>query len=820
MGSIKDYSYEIRGGGLIETAFQDLHYGLRKLGKHPGFSFVAVLTLSLGISANTAIFSVVHAVLLRPLPFPDSDPIVVGWKQDPVIHNPFIELSIAEIKDWQAQSQSFTDLAAMPTTVYGYGYVLTGSGEPLQLESAKVTGRFFSVLGANAELGRVFDESDDRVNGPRVVVISQNLWRDRFGGDPNIAGKSIRLNKDSFTVLGVMPASFVFPRGIDLWIPLLTTVSQENVADRTMTYLQIIGRIKPGVTIAQSEAELNTIVARIANKYPETQANNQRVVLKSLDDHLFGDAKPALWALFASTGLLLLIASGNIANLLLARATTRRREFALRAALGASRFRIVRQLLIESTLLATVGSALGVLLAFGLIHALVAIAPSDIPRFEDVRINGPALLVSLVSMLVSVAVFGLLPAISISRFNLNETLSAGSAKLTMAKGAKRLRGSLVIGQVALTLVLLAGAMLILRSFVNLSRVPLGFDPHNVLTMQLRMKGAQYSELIERLEGKPGISAASGVLTRPLEGTVGWDWDFTIDGQTADSARANPDANFEVVHPHYFTTFGIPLKAGRAFDSHDASEGQQVAIVSETLAQRYFGSGANAIGKRIKLGDLESDSPWRQIVGVAGDVRYRALQDVRLDLYIPYSQWPMGHINHFAIRSNLASSEALGVVRREVHVTDPTVAVSRIATMDELVATQLARPRFSTILLNWLSLLAVLLAGTGIYGVMAYVVAERTSELGVRIALGAQLKDIVKLVLGQAMILVVAGIALGLVASFALTRLLTMLLFGVSPTDPMTLIGIATLVTVVALLASWIPVRRATRVDPLVVLKYE
>jgi putative ABC transport system permease protein len=804
----------------MDTLFNDIHYGLRGLLKRPGFTAIAVLTLALGIGANTAIFSVVQAVLLRPLPFPEPERIVVAWKQDATIHNPFVELSVAEIKDWQAQSQSFTDLAAMPTTIYGYGYVLTGRGEPLQLESAKVTGRYFSILGARAALGRTFDETDDRVNGAKVVVLSDQLWRDRLNADPGIIGQTITLNRTAFTVLGVMPASFSFPKGVDLWVPLLTAMPQSAIDNRGGTFLQTIGRLKPGVTLAQAEAELNTIIARLAQQYPETEAGHQRVVLTPVADHLFGNAKPALWALFAATGLLLLIAAANIANLLLARGTTRSREFALRAALGASRFRIVRQLLGESVVLAVGGFALGLLLAYWLVDLLVALAPTDIPRLEDVSVSGAALLVSLGSTLVTILIFGLLPALAVSRFNLNETLSEGSAKLTGSGNSKRLRSALVVGEIALTLVLLAGAMLILRSFVNLSRVPLGFDPHNVLTMQLRLNGEQYTQLIERLEAQPGVTAASGVLIRPLEGTVGWDWDFTLDGQTPEAASQNPDANFEVIHPHYFNTFGIPLKAGRVFEPQDDVNHQAVAIVSETLAQRYFGSAASAIGKRLKLGDANSDHPWKQIVGVAGDARYRALQDARLDLYVPFAQWPAGFVNHFAIRSTLAPAAALALVRREVAVLDSTLAVSRVVTMDQLVAAQLARPRFNAVLLNWLSALAVLLAGTGIYGVMAYAVAERTNELGVRIALGAQARDIFKLVMGQGMVLVVTGIAIGLVASFALTRLLRNLLFAVSPTDPLMFAGIALLLALVALLACYIPARRATKLDPLVALRYE
>jgi putative ABC transport system permease protein len=517
---------------------------------------------------------------------------------------------------------------------------------------------------------------------------------------------------------------------------------------------------------------------------------------------------------------LLLIAAANIANLLLARATSRSREFAIRAALGASRLRIICQLLSESALLAICGSVLGVLLAYWLVDLLVALAPADLPRLEEVHLSGSAMLVALCSMFVTLAVFGLIPALSVSRFNLNETLGATCNKIMGAHSSKRLRATLVIGEIALTLVLLAGATLILRSFVNLSRVPLGFDPNNVLTMQLRLRGDQYSQLIDRLEAQSGISSASGVLTRPLEGTVGWDWDFTIDGQTTDEARRNPDANFEVVHPHYFDTFGVPLKAGRKFESQDNAEHQAVAIVSENLAETYFGSAAGALGKRLKLGNLESEGSWKEIVGVVGNVRYRALQDARFDLYVPFAQWPPGFLNHFGVRSMLPRAQVIALVRRELAAINPTLAVSRIASMDELVAAQLARPRFNAALLNWLSALAVVLAGIGIYGVLAYTVAERTNELGIRLALGAQTRDILKLVIRQGMMLAAIGIALGLVASFALTRLLTSLLFGVSATDPLTFILIAVAFALVALLACYIPARRATKVDPLVALRYE
>ncbi|HEV7820906.1 MAG TPA: ADOP family duplicated permease, partial [Burkholderiales bacterium] len=585
--------------------------------------------------------------------------------------------------------------------------------------------------------------------------------------------------------IGVMPASFAFPKGVDLWKPLLAAMDPRRVEDRSLTYLQAIGRLKPGVTIGQAEAELNTIIARVAAEHPETQASGHRVVLTPLADHLFGNAKPALWALFAATGLLLLIAAANIANLLLARATSRRKELGVRAALGASRWQLIRQLLSESIVLALCGGLAGVLLAYWLIALLVRIAPADIPRLEEVGLSGAVLSVSLLCTFLTTAIFGLLPALSASRINLNETINEASTRLTTTRAGNRLRGALVVGEIALTLVLLAGSTLILRSFVNLKRVPLGFDPHNVLTLQLRLTGPKYTtpearreffrQLIECVEMQPGINAAAGVLIRPLEGTVGWDYGYAVAGQSIDEARKNAISNFETITPHYFRTFGIPLKAGREFEPRDKSGNPMVAIISETMAVQFFGSPAAAIGKRLKLDPEDLDQPWRSIVGVAGDVRYRELQTARLDLYVPHAQ-STPTLNHFAVRTTMAPTSALALVRREVAALDSQLAVSRVATMDELAAAQLARPRFNAVLLNWLAGLAMLLAGLGIFGVMAYAVAERTRELGLRIALGAQPRNIMTLVLRKGIKLAVLGVLLGLVSALILTRWLASLLY--------------------------------------------
>ena len=469
------------------------------------------------------------------------------------------------------------------------------------------------------------------------------------------------------------------------------------------------------------------------------------------------------------------------------------------------------------------------LLGYWLIDLLKVIAPVDIPRLEEVVLSAPVLAVSLLCTGLTTIVFGLLPALSASRVNLNETINEASTRLTTTRHGSRLRSALVIGQIALTLVLLAGAALVLQSFFNLRKAPLGFDPHNVLSMQLRLSGEKYRDvkarreffrqLTERVEAQPGVNAAAGVLIRPLEGMVGWDYPYAVEGQSADDARTNAISNFEIITPHYFRTFGIPLKTGREFDANDNADNLPVAIISESMAARFFGSSEAAIGKRFKLDSDDPEEPWRSIVGVAGDVRYRELQGIRYDIYLPHAQ-STANLNHFAVRTKLGPSDALALVRREVSSLDSQLAVASVATMDELLAGQLARPRFNALLLNWLAGLAVLLAALGIFGVTAYTVAQRTSELGLRIALGAQPRNILMLVLRDGIKLAGLGVLLGLAGALILTRWLSSLLYGVSATDPFSLLAITLVLVLVALVACYIPARRATKVDPLVALRYE
>ncbi len=815
----------------MQTLWQDIRYGVRMLAKKPGFTAIAVVTLALGIGANTAIFSVVNAVLLRPLPFTEQNRLVVAWKRDQTAKSPanvqFAELSIPEFNDWRNQSQVFENIAAMPTTVYGYGYVLTGRSEAVQLESARVTAGFFPTLGVKAALGRTFTAEEDRPGAEHVAVLNHRLWQNRFDADPNLIGRPIILNGVSFTVVGVMPAEFDFPKGADLWTPL--QINQRQNENRGAVFLQAIGRLRQGATPEQAQAELDTIIKRVATQHPQTNADHHRAVITPLAEHIFGDARPALWLLLTASGLLLLIACANIANLLLARSTTRQREVAVRAALGATRARLVRQLLTESTVLALIGGALGILLAHWLVDVLVFFSPADIPRVDAVHINAPVLAFTSVLIFLTAAMFGLVPALAASKINLNESLKEGGGKMAGGQQGQRVRRVLIVAEIAVTLILLVGAGLIFRSFQNLRQVELGFDPHNVLTAELRLQWERYGDaqkrqdffhaLLQRLEAQPGVVAAGAILIRPLEGTIGWEMDYATEGQSLDQARDNSMANFEVITPNYFRAMGIPLRAGRDFAEQDRADTQQVVIISETMARRLFAHGVDPLGQRIKLDPSDSESPWRTVIGVAGDARYRELRDIRLDIYVPYRQSTIAPA-YLAIRTTFDASTFIPIVRREVSALDPSQAATGLVTMDQLVSNSLARPRFSALLLSSLAGLAAMLAAVGIYGIVSYTVTQRTHEIGIRMALGAQTGDVLKMVVKQGMILTGIGAAVGLAGAFAVTSVMASLLYGVSATDPLTFVGVSVMLMTVALLACYIPARRAAKVDPMVALRYE
>ncbi len=832
----------------MQTLWRDLRYGARMLLNKPGFTLIAVITLALGIGANSAIFSVVETVLLRPLPFIEQERLIVAWKSDETSANAFVEISIPEFNDWRSQNQVFEHLAAMTTTVYGFNYMLIGRGEPVQIHSARVSSDFFSTLGTKPMLGRTFTADEDRPGEAGVAVISHKLWQSRFAADPNLigqmitlndggsqsaleaavtpdpAGQTITLNDIGLTVIGVMPAEFEFPKGADLWVPL-SSASGKALVENRIGFLQAIGRLKPSVTLEQAQTELDTIIRSVAAEHPKISASTERSVIKPLATHIFGDARPALYLLLTATTLLLLIACANIANLLLARATSRRKEIAVRAALGAGRGHIVRQLMSESLLLTVAGGGLGILLAHSLIYMLKGFAPTDIPRIEAIRINASALFFTCGLTLLATIICGLAPALIASKVNLNEVLTAGSSKIGGERRGDRLRSALVVAEFAITLMLLIGAGLISRSFLKLQQVALGFDPYNVVTFQLQLHGEKYPEvektrdyfqqLIERLEAQPGVVAAGATVIRPLAGPIGLFARYATDGQSPDEVMRNTVLNCESITPHYLRSLGIPLKAGREFNEHDDTDAPQVIIVSETMARSIFAPETDPIGKRINLGG----QGWCTIVGIAGDARLRELKEAHWNVYLPYRQFAYP-ATYVTIRTASDPSSIIGMINREVGALDPDQAITSVMTMEEVVSTELARPRFNALLLNLLSAMAAVLAVVGIYGVISYSVTERTQEIGIRVALGAKTLDVLRLVMGQGARLALAGVALGIGAAVSLTRLMENLLFEVSATDPLTFAGIAFLFMAVALLACWLPARRAAKVDPMVALRYE
>ena len=806
----------------MNTIWGDLRYGVRILLKTPSFSIVAVLALALGIGANCAIFSVVNALLIRPLAFGESDRLVKvnHWE---AIQNSESAVSPPGFADYRNQSQSFESLSATYLGQTGLNY--SDDDEPERLSGGRVSADFFRTLRVEPLLGRAFLDEEDQPGRNRVVVLSHGLWQRRFGGGRDVVGKEITLSGQSYTVIGVMPQSFKWKTD-DLWRPLALAPESFAANQRGSEYLSVIARLKPGVTIQQAQAEMNTIAETIKQNnpsfYPSEGGWGLRVT--SLFDDVVGGIKPALLILLGAVGLVLLIACANVANLLLARAAARQREIAIRTALGASRFQLIRQLLVESVVLALVGGALGLLLAVWGIDLLVAFSGDNIPRANEIRIDGQVLAFTLSVSLMTSLVFGLMPAIQASKTDVQTMLKEGGRGSTTLR--QRARAALVVADVALSLLLLIGAGLLIKSFATLQNVSPGFQPQGLLTMQVALPAFRYREpeqvktfferSLEEIRILPGVQSAGAVSDLPLSGSV-HSGSFNIEDRPSVPGEEGPHADIRAATAGYFETMKIPLIKGRFFTEEDTRTARPVAIIDETLAQRYF-PGEEPLGKRV---EFQQGKPiWREIVGVVGRVKHKGLdRDFKDQLIAPHAQVSYATMVLIARTSSDPASQ-ISAVRGAIRKIDKDQPVFKVTTMEQLLASSLGQRRLSVILFGVFAAVALVLAAVGLYGVISYSVAQRTNEIGIRMALGAERRDILRMVVEHGLKLTLAGVVLGLGGAYALTRVMSSLLFEVSATDPLTFVIVPLLLALVALAACLVPARRATKVDPMIALRYE
>ncbi len=809
----------------MQTLWQDLRYGARMLLKKPGFTLIAILTLALGIGANTAIFSVVNAVLLRSLPFKEPERLVWFWGVQPML--PQANHSPADFLDYQAQNNSFAEV----TAYRNLSFTLTGAGQPERIDGRIVSANYFSLLGVKTAIGRAFAPEDGRAGAARVAVLSHGFWQSHFNGDPKVIGKALTLNGESATVIGIMPPDFK-ETDVELWInpkqvvpDFSTTLRDDILTLRTNNYLRVIGRLKPGVTIAQAQADINSIVVRLQRQYPQTNAvRNVRLV--SLHERFVGDLRQTMLVLFGAVGLVLLIASANVANLMIVRATARGKEIAIRLALGAGRWRIMRQLLMESVLLACLGGACGWLLAVWGVDLLLALSPAGTPRLSEVRLDQQVFGFTLLLSLSTGVVFGLFPALAASKTDLNQALKEVGRSAATDGRRHRLRGALVIAEVALALVVLIGAGLLIKSFARLQNVAPGFDPNGLTTMLIWLSDAKYLEarrrvaflleLRERLSVSPGVQSVAIANDLPIRGNDSSNFPV-IEGRPMPAPNERILTGIHVVSPNYFQAMGIPLLKGCELTERDNENAPLVMVINETAARSLW-PGEEALGKRLKFG--RDDAPWIEVVGVVGDVKHDGLHaDAGPHVYGSHLQasWPTLRV---ALRSRLDLATVTAAVRRETQAIDPTQPVSNVKTMDEVMSDSVAPRRFALTLFNLFAGIALLLTVVGIYGVLAYTVSERTREIGIRMALGAQTNNVLRLVIGQGMKLALGGVSAGLIGAFALTRLMEDLLFDVSATDPLTFVLAPLGLALVTLLACWIPARRAAKVDPMIALRCE
>jgi putative ABC transport system permease protein len=805
----------------MQNLLQDIRYGLRVLWRSPGVTFAAVLALALGIGANTAIFSLVNAVVLRPLPYAQPERLVLAAYA-------LAEAAPANFLDWRKQNQSFEDMAAV-----NFWSANLNAGElPERLEGFQVTPSLFALLGVQPIQGRTFTAAEEQPGNDAVVLLSYGLWQRRFGSDPQIIGKTLTINARSFTVVGVMPPDFQFYRPADVWAPLAFT--PQEAGRRTAGNMIVLARLKPGVTMAQAQADMTGVARRLEQQYPATNTGTN-VRLVSLHDDLVGPVRLALLILLGAVVFVLLIACANIANLLLARAVARQKEVAIRAALGASRKRLIQQLLTESVLLGLLGGACGLLLASWAIQVLSAsIPPSSITTIIgargirlDVWMLGFTLLISLLTGIV----FGLAPALQISRPDLNETLKEGGRGTAGSFRGRRLRSLLVVSEMALSVLLLIGAGLMIKSFLQLLRVNPGFDPHNVLTMEVSLLDSKYvddnqinsfyQQTLERIKNLPGVQFVGMTSHLPLGGNNRVR-NFDIEGQApAPPGQSAPLANYRITSPDFFRALSVPLLKGRFFNEQDTSSAPGVAIINETMANRYW-PDQDPIGKRVRrvVPGAKEPLPWLQIVGVVKAIRHISLQDKpKPELYVPYQQNASRDMT-LVLRTASDPLQLVSAVRNEVGSVDKDQPLFNINTMEQVVNESMVLNRFSMYLLAVFSIIALVLAAVGIYGVMSYSVTQRRHEIGVRIALGAQRTDVIKMIVKQGMGLALLGVGIGLLAALGLMRLIASLLYGVSANDLLTFGATALLLSLVALMASYFPALRATKVDPIIALRYE
>ena len=818
----KESCREARRVSYIQDLVQDLGFGLRMLRNSPAFALVAILTLALGIGANTAMFSVVHGVLLRPLPFPKQDQLMMLWeKNDDGTRS---NTSWATFMDWGRLNHSFIGIAA----VSYWTPTIVGSHDAETLTGFRVSSALFDLMGVQFVQGRNFLPSEDVRGNNFVAILSYGFWQQRFGGDPAIVGKSVQLGSRAYTVVGVLPSSFPSvlsfdPRKpADIYTPLAYDATLPY-ACRDCRHLRAFARLKNGVSIGQAEAEMNQISANLFLEYP-TAYSASGVILTPLKDYLVGDVKTALWALLGAVGFVLLIACVNVANLLMAWAARRQREVALRAALGARRARMIRQFVTESLLLSLLGGGFGLVLAWGAVALLQNVRLANLPRLQNVQIDAWTFAFTFGICLLTGLSFGLLPALRASKLDLNEALKE-SGKSTAGHEHQRLRSALVFADMALALLLLTGAGLMMKSFVRLLEVNPGFDPGHTLTLTVSLWGpksadapaiAFFNQVLQKVQALPGVESAGIVSQLPLGGNMDM-YGVHVEGKSLPNPEEDPSADRYSISPDYLRAMRIPLLRGRAFDDRDAATSPSVALVNESMA-RQFWPGEDPVGKRFRMGDTKG--PWRTIVGVVGDVLHKGLDAPHtLQVYLPNTQFADSSVI-LAVRTANNPAALAAAVRSEIATLDPRVPVSAIATMDEVVSASVANQRFGALLFLLFGAIALLLTAVGIYGVISYGVAQRTHEIGIRLALGASRREVLNLIVSEAMKPALLGAVLGLCAALGLTRFLTNLLYNVKPTDPFVFAAGLLVLVGVALLASYIPARRAMRVDPLVVLRHE